>query len=232
MTSIPFFFKIWEEYYTNKFILDIINGPSEGSLIACIAMCVTGYTGRSFWMNTYQLYGYTIQYNHTIVFGCFAAGVFLAFQSFFNVIVIVKNKKEAIRNLYAFLLLVASLAILLTFSNSQLIQKYPKLIVIVYGFSFAKLVTHLMLAHLSSAPFDQWRKSLLLAFFSLPSITILNIVYNEKVVDLDKSIICVLILEVVVWIHLAYFISEELCQILGINRFSTKKRLPAAIKAE
>lgn len=46
---VPFYFQTWEEYYVGSMILPIINGPSEGLLIA-VGMCIMSYLFTSnFW---------------------------------------------------------------------------------------------------------------------------------------------------------------------------------------
>lgn len=44
-TTIPFFLNTWEQYHLKKFILPIINGPSEGLVLAIITMIVAGVYG-------------------------------------------------------------------------------------------------------------------------------------------------------------------------------------------
>ena len=46
---VPFYFQTWEEYYVGSMILPIINGPSEGLLIA-VGMCIMSFLFTSnFW---------------------------------------------------------------------------------------------------------------------------------------------------------------------------------------
>lgn len=46
---VPFYFQTWEEYYSGAMVLPIINGPTEGLLIA-VGMCFTSFLfGADWW---------------------------------------------------------------------------------------------------------------------------------------------------------------------------------------
>lgn len=45
---VPFYFQTWEEYYAGSMVLPLINGPTEGLLIA-VGICLTSYHKSSAW---------------------------------------------------------------------------------------------------------------------------------------------------------------------------------------
>ncbi|KAJ3036806.1 hypothetical protein HDV00_002359 [Rhizophlyctis rosea] len=49
VTTIVFFFSTWENYYTGSLYLGYINGPTEGLVIACIMLCMSGIFGHEIW---------------------------------------------------------------------------------------------------------------------------------------------------------------------------------------
>jgi len=225
MTCIPFFLNAWEEYYTGELNLPLIHGVSEGTLAACIVMCLSGYYGDNFLLVKINLYGGIYQVNHIIVMTCFLTGLGFAIWSFINVILKFKEKRHnALRNLFIFMLLISSLLIVINYSDSQLVANYPKILILLYGFAFAKLVGHLHLAHICDAEFLQCRKSFLSSFVILAASSLFKKFYGVELVNIDYLIFGFLVLHIVVWMHFVYFVSEELCEILGIYIFSLSKR--------
>jgi ethanolaminephosphotransferase len=225
MTSIPFFLNTWEEFYTGELNLPIVHGVSEGTLTACIAMALTGYYGLEFWNQEANILGLVLKYNEITTLFCFITGMFFALLSLMNVILKYKEKRrDVFLNLIIFLFLVLSLVIVVNYADSIIVEKYPKIIIILYGFAFSKLVGHLQLAHICDSEFMQYRKSLLISFAWLSIVALLKHFYAIDVVNIDNLIIILLILNIIVWVHFAYYVTEELCDLLGINRFTLKKR--------
>jgi ethanolaminephosphotransferase len=227
MICIPFFFNTWEEFYTGELNFPIIHGVSEGTLIACFSINLSGYFGKQIWLTKLSIGVLKLQFNHLMVLLCFFSGLGFGLYSVFNVIRNYNEKrKEAVGNMAIFLFMIGNMLIVINFSfnDSLIIQKYPKLILVLYGFAFAKLIGHLQLAHICDSPFMQYRKSLLISIFCIASVSLIKHYGNHEIVNIDYLIISFLIMHFVVWMHFAYYLSEELCHILGIYRFSTKKR--------
>jgi len=49
---IPFYTQTWELFYVKKMVLPIINGPSEGLLVAISMMLITFFNGNAKWFHT------------------------------------------------------------------------------------------------------------------------------------------------------------------------------------
>ena len=176
MTSFPFFLNTWEEYYTGELNLPIIHGVSEGTVMACTVMAVTGIFGPSIWINKVNLFFFEIQAHHLITLCCFFSGLGFGLYSLFNVLKKYKEKRQdAIENLAIFITLLATMVIVIRFSehDSVLLQQYPKVLIILYGFAFTKLVGHLQVAHICDTKFLQYRKSLLTSFVCLATVSLL-----------------------------------------------------------
>jgi hypothetical protein len=47
IAAIPFYITTWEEYYSGVLTLGVINGPTEGILIAALLMLASGFLGKS-----------------------------------------------------------------------------------------------------------------------------------------------------------------------------------------
>lgn len=46
---LPMFFSTWETYHSHTLYLGYVNGPTEGLLVACAVMIVSGYSGPGIW---------------------------------------------------------------------------------------------------------------------------------------------------------------------------------------
>ncbi|CCG84349.1 protein of unknown function [Taphrina deformans PYCC 5710] len=49
ISSWPMFFSSWEQYHTGILYLGYFNGPTEGIVIACLCMVISGVFGPAFW---------------------------------------------------------------------------------------------------------------------------------------------------------------------------------------
>ena len=226
MISFPFFLNTLEEYYTGELNFPAVHGVSEGTVLACMAMNCSGFYGVKFWNTEIVVYGVTTQLNHFTVVICLLAGLAFGLTSLINILRKYKQKKEEIiKNTQMFCSLVASLFLVVIYSDSNIVKNYPKILILLYGFAFAKLVGHLQLSHLADAKFDQYRTSLLISTFSLSVFAVKNSFVNSLSVNIDNLIMGFLGLHMFCWMHFAYYVTEELCVILGIYRFNVKRRL-------
>jgi ethanolaminephosphotransferase len=58
LTTLPFFLSTWEEYHTGVLYLGYVNGPTEGLILACVVMLISGFMGPLFWRsNAVELFG-------------------------------------------------------------------------------------------------------------------------------------------------------------------------------
>lgn len=197
MASIPFFLNTWEEYYTGELNLPVFHGVSEGTVVACIAMNVAGFFGRSFWTTEIQVFNTVLKYNELATLFCFISGVLFGFLSVINVLIKFKDRRQdAFTNLFLFIFLCLSLCIVIKYANSTIIIEYPKIVLYVYGFAFAKLVGHLQLAHVADAKFMQFRRSLMSTFLFLALFSLSNY-YGYTKINIDYLIVGSLILHII-----------------------------------
>jgi ethanolaminephosphotransferase len=57
MTTLPFFVATWEEFHVGKFVLPVINGPSEGLMLAVSFFVCTWWFGTALWSHEHVLFG-------------------------------------------------------------------------------------------------------------------------------------------------------------------------------
>ena len=72
MIAVTFFFNTWEEYYTGSLDLPIMHGVSEGCVISCVVMILTGYYGHEMWLQNVTIYGQSFRLNNFVVVCSFA----------------------------------------------------------------------------------------------------------------------------------------------------------------
>ena len=173
MGALPFFFATWEEYYTNRLNLPIINGVCDGAILGAIMLSATGIVGSDSWLLNCTVFGYTFPYR------TYAVYIFLLISSLFivnNLKNVYEERKdtffECLQNTFSFFFLIVSLLIVANFSNSKLAFKYPNVVLYLYGFIFAKLVAQIQLAHLCMSKFQQFKINVLASPLILIVITI------------------------------------------------------------
>lgn len=149
MASINFFYATWEEYQTDVFDLPYFNGVDEGAYIAFGFMIFTGIVGQEFWLNKAIINNTLFLYNELVVGSAFLISLLF---SLVNIIKVMKhssttNKMEALCNTIIFNYLVFSLFAVVMYANSSLLTNYPKLLIYMYGFCFAKMVVKSILKY-------------------------------------------------------------------------------------
>jgi ethanolaminephosphotransferase len=195
MAALPFYLNTWEEYYTGELVLPVVNGVNEGTAMACFFMTLTAIIGRDFWF--YKVFG-LIQFNHLMLTSSFLAGVVFGLHSLIKVVREYGGKRlDVYHNLLIFVFMIFTLYLVIFLADSKIIAEYPKVIVLLYGFGFAKLMGHLQLAHLADAKFMQFRKSLMTTYVLLGSISILNALFKVSVVNIDYVIVILLCLHII-----------------------------------
>ena len=227
MITFPFFLNTWEEYHTGELYLPIIHGVSEGMLLIAAAECISGYYGPSFWFQKFNIMGYEIQYNIALALFGFTGGMFFGLMSIVKVCRFLGNRfLVGLKDCVIYVLLVSSYLLVLLKSDSTIAKDYPKILILTYGFCFARLMTMLQLSHLMSAPYNPYTLSFLIPIMTNLIHTIFYI-YTGKafLCSIDVLISIFLVWNFGMWCHCAYNVSEEMCNILNINRFSIGKRI-------
>jgi hypothetical protein len=155
-------------------------------------------------------------------------------MKYFSVINVLRKKELtkaciALYDLIIFAVMIFTIFfVVIANKDSYLIENYPKLVLFLFGFSFAKLVGHLQIAHLAAAPFEQFRKTILAFLFFMNILSVINIMFESgknSILIFDFFIVIFIIFNFFSWLHFAYFVSEELCEVLDINRFSIKPKI-------
>ena len=230
MIIIPFYLNTWEEYITGEMSLPCINGINEGTFLVFFLECLVGFIGQDFLIqNKYNLFGKSLQLNTLIsLISCFA-GTFFGLLSVYKILKMenVTNKLEALIDIFPFIYFLLGFFSIVYLTESIFVNEYPQLVILTFGFQFAKMLGLLQLSHLTKSRFNPYN-----IMFILPNLCFIIhsvIHYYTKIrsilfLNIDNLIWFFFIFNFFSWFHYVYYCSEELCIILGIYRFSLNKR--------
>lgn len=226
--SFTFFMNTWEEYYKGELILPIVHGVSEGTVYIDILTILSAIYGISFYRKKYLfLNKYELKYNDLNGIAVMIGGFLFSIKSFFGVLNTIKKDKikYALKDTLIYVLFSITLLCVCFLTDSVIVERYPKIIILTFGFQFAKMMGILQLSHILGSPYKIFTPVFLIPLFTL---LIYSIIYYltgySLLVSIDALIISTFIWNFISWAHFVYFCSEEICEILNINRFILGKR--------
>ena len=228
MIIVPFYLNNWEEYVTGVMSLPIINGINEGTFIIVFLECLTGCIGQDYLnKKEYIIFGEHILFNTFISSLACGAGIFFGIISIFEVRQLESKEKRinALIDVFPFIYFLAGFFCIINLTDSKISENYPQLLLVSFGFQFAKMLGLLQLSHLMGIRYNPYN-----LVFILPNLCYIihSIFYyfskNQRILyfTIDDLIIIFSIVNFLSWLHFVYFCSDEMCKILGIYRFKIK----------
>ncbi|CAG8483423.1 8944_t:CDS:2 [Ambispora gerdemannii] len=178
LTTVPFYLSTWEEYHTGTLYLGYINGPTEGLLLACGSMVLSGIFGPQFWTKDLRdLYGSSVpsfipegsSYADIVVVAMSALVIFTQPLSLYNVY---KMKKQQNQSFVAVFPQFFSVLIYWICGYFWLASPYSYifedqhliLFVLTLGIVFGRIATKIILAHVTKMPFPMYTVMILPLF--------------------------------------------------------------------
>jgi ethanolaminephosphotransferase len=225
MIIVPFYLNNWEEYVTGVMSLPIINGINEGTFVIVFLECLTGCIGQDYLnKKEYIIFGEHILFNTFISSLACGAGIFFGIISIFKVRQLESKEKRinALIDVFPFIYFLAGFFCIIYLTDSKISENYPQLLLVSFGFQFAKMLGLLQLSHLMGIRYNPYN-----LVFILPNLCYIihSIFYyfskNQRILyfTIDDLIIIFSIVNFLSWLHFVYFCSDEMCKILGIYRF-------------
>lgn len=244
-TCIAMYFSTWETYHTGVLYLGVVNGPTEGIIIAIFVMLLTGLTGPQIWqqqlseiipyLGIHKLIGDIYLKDFWVLI--MGASVFFVHIPFcvYNVIQTYRRPKVTEEVWYQLVPLLAFCVSIWVWTTSEyssiLTENHLVLFSIAVTFVFGRMTTAIILSHLTKQHFPLWSLPMMPLFFGallfdlLPRLGIVNKQFSSQ-------------FEVMyLWAFLAftaiYFyqysskVIVTLCDFLDINCFTIKKLEPA-----
>ncbi|KAI0432400.1 CDP-alcohol phosphatidyltransferase [Xylaria sp. FL1042] len=230
------FFSTWETYHTHTLYLGYFNGPTEGILIACSVMAISGIYGPGIWterivdlVGEKNLFGYEhLVGDHSIrdIWILVIVGSLVFGHMPFCVLNVVKaRRRNNLPVLPVFLewipMAVYTLSIgawLYSPYSTLMRENHLVLFCLTMSFVFGRMTTKMILAHLTRQPFPYWTVMLIplvggailgnLPRFGLPAISARHEHYY---------LWAYFFFALVVYFRWAYLVTTSICNFLGIN---------------
>ncbi|PHH66247.1 hypothetical protein CDD81_7840 [Ophiocordyceps australis] len=232
---LPMFFSTWETYHTHTLYLGVFNGPTEGLLIACGFMIVSGLYGPGIWTQPIanvlgnrlssiaHLLGETTLRDIWIAMILSSLFIFHVPFCVYHVFVARRQKNLAIAPVFlewtpmaVFTLSIG--AWLYSPYSTLMAENHLVLFCLTMSFVFGRMTTKMILAHLTRQPFPYWTVMLFplvggalvgnLPRFGLSPITAAGELLYLRIYFLFAM---------VAYFRWAYLVITSICNYLGIN---------------
>lgn len=233
---LPMFFSTWETYHTHTLYLGYFNGPTEGILIACSLMAISGIYGPDIWteriidiLGKDNLFGY----DHVVgdrsirdIWILIIVGSLVFGHMPFCVLNVVKaRRRDKLPILPVFLewipmgVYTISIGTWLYSPHSTLLREnHLVLFCLTMSLVFGRMTTKMILAHLTRQPFPYWTVMLVplvggAVLGNLPRLGLAPIT-----AELEYYYLCgYFVFAFIVYFRWAYLVTTSICNFLGIN---------------
>jgi ethanolaminephosphotransferase len=223
---LPMFFSTWETYHTHTLYLGVFNGPTEGLIIACTLMCISGYYGPQIWLVPLSSILPTWAFNVRDLWVPIIASSFLFAHLPFCVRNVIRARRANNLPVAPVFLEWTPMAVYTFAVGAWLYSPYTTLrhenhlvlFCLTMSFVFGRMTTKIILAHLTRQPFPFWTVMLwpLLGgavLGNLPRLGFPAVSANVELWYLRGYFVFALI----VYFRWAFLVISSICNYLGIN---------------
>ncbi|KAI0126539.1 cholinephosphotransferase 1 [Xylariales sp. AK1849] len=233
---LPMFFSTWETYHTHTLYLGYFNGPTEGLLIACLVMALSGIFGPDIWtepivtlVGSKNLFGYDQligDYSIRDIWILIIVGSLVVGHIPFCVYNVAKARRAKNLPVAPVFLEWTPMAIYTLSIGAWMYSPYSTLrsenhlvlFCLTMSFVFGRMTTKMILAHLTRQPFPYWTIMLAplvggAALANLPRLGYAPISAEHELLYLWAYFIFAM----VVYFRWAYLVVTSICNFLGIN---------------
>eukprot|EP00842_Homolaphlyctis_polyrhiza_P002278 jgi/Hompol1/3050/HPOL_006314-RA len=168
--STAFFFSTWETYYTGTLYLGVVNGPTEGLLIAVGSLMISAFYGPKFW---WQRVGSVVSFVELPTSVADLRLVELSLAGMIALLVITQvpvsiiraiqacNAKQrsvvqALLNTLPYIVLNLAILAWITTPTSVAISQSGILLVCTWGFAFGRIVAKIVLSHVTHTDYPSY----------------------------------------------------------------------------
>ncbi|KAK8061564.1 CDP-alcohol phosphatidyltransferase [Apiospora phragmitis] len=232
----PMFFSTWETYHTHTLYLGVINGPTEGLLIACAVMAMSGIYGPDIWttpfielLRTQVLLGYDQligEYTIRDIWILLIVGSLVTSQIPFCVYNVVKARRANNLPVAPVFLEWTPMAIYTLSIGTWLYSPYSTLreenhlvlFCLTMSFVFGRMTTKMILAHLTRQPFPYWTIMLWPLVGGAVLGNMPRIGFAQVSAEHEYYYLCAyFVFACVVYFRWAFLVVNAICDFLGIN---------------
>jgi ethanolaminephosphotransferase len=234
---LPMFFSTWETYHTHTLYLGYFNGPTEGLLLACTSILISGYYGPQIWS-----YPVADLLGHPEIFGTYSfrdAWIPILLLSFFIahlpacIYHVVQARRRQNLPILPVFLEWTPMIVYTTSCCAWLASPYSSLLThnrlvlfcLTMSFVFGRLTTKIILHHLTNQPFPYWTILLLplvggALLGNLPRLGFSPIDPAAELWYLRAYFVFALS----AYMRWAYVVIDKICAYLDINCLTIKRR--------
>ncbi|KAF9284575.1 hypothetical protein BGZ74_001708 [Mortierella antarctica] len=247
LTTLPFFLSTWEEYHTGVLYLGYVNGPTEGLIIACVVMLISGFKGPMFWRSeVVEVFGtnFGIFPKDWILLDLMVCGMtlLLVFGHIPPCLIAVykscKEKNQSVVAAYSELLpmslfLVSAYAWLASPASYIFEAQHFILFAVTVGIVFGRMATKIILAHVTKMPFPYFTVQLVPLIVGAFIVNVPVVFGSEPIFSADTEyyyLIAYFIFVAVAYAQWALFVIDRFCTYLGIKCLSIPR--PKAQQSE
>lgn len=233
---LPMFFSTWETYHTHTLYLGYFNGPTEGLLIACLVMALSGIYGPEIWtepivnfVGTKNLFGYEhLIGEHSIrdIWILIIVGSLVVGHVPFCVYNVVKARRRNNLPVLPVFLEWTPMAVYTLSIGAWLYSPYTTLrtenhlvlFCLTMAFVFGRMTTKMILAHLTRQPFPYWTVMLVplvggAILANLPRVGFEPLSAKNELIYLYGYFV----FAAIVYFRWAFLVTNSICAFLGIN---------------
>ncbi|KAI8912203.1 hypothetical protein PhCBS80983_g00199 [Powellomyces hirtus] len=233
MTVIVFFFSTWENYHTGSLYLGYINGPTEGLIIACTLLILSGVYGPAMWWQDVST-ALPVLANVTPagwkLMDLFLAGMIAMMAttqvpiSIYRVYAVCREKgqsvREAMSQIAPFGVYMAAIYAWLASPASFILGHHTVAFVMATGLVFGRIATAIILAHVTHMPYPTYWK-LLTPMLIGATLATLPVIFQSGPIwsSTTEAIYLYLFLAYAVasYLHWAVSVIDRFCTHLGIQ---------------
>lgn len=233
---LPMFFSTWETYHTHTLYLGFINGPTEGLLIACAVMALSGIYGPDIWttpfielLGTKFLLGYDeLVGDYTIrdIWILLIVGSLVTSQIPFCVYNVVKARRAQNLPVAPVFLEWTPMAIYTLSIGAWMYSPYSTLrtenhlvlFCLTMSFVFGRMTTKMILAHLTRQPFPYWTVMLWPLVGGAVLGNLPRFGFAAISAEHEYYYLCAyFVFACIVYFRWAFLVVNAICDFLGIN---------------
>lgn len=231
---LPMFFSTWETYHTHTLYLGYFNGPTEGLLLACALMILSGWYGPGIWSIPISILDYEVGSLRDLWIPILLGAFFVAHLPACVYHVIQARRQKDLPILPVFLEWTPIIVYVVSCSawlgspySSLLSHNRLVLFCLTMSFVFGRLTTKIILHHLTRQPFPYW------------TILLLPLVGGAVLANLPRVGLPEISPAAEHWYLWAYFVFafsaymrwatlviDKICAFLDINCLTIKTRKP------
>lgn len=247
---LPMFFSTWETYHTHTLYLGYINGPTEGLLIACAIMAISGIYGPGVWtepivnfIGERNLFGYAEAVGDTsfrdIWITLLVVSLLTAHIPFcvYNVVRARRARNLPIAPVFLewtpMAVYTLGIAAWIYSPYSYLrTDNHLVLFCLTMSFVFGRMTTKMILAHLTRQPFPYWTVMLtpLVGGAVVANLPRLGFGAVSARVEL-AYLYAYFVFAAIVYFRWAYLVVSSICRYLGINALTIPREKQLENKA-